>query len=1101
MHIAEWPLKISLPARYKHHTKLFDNPIVQVSSLGRDVVGELIKWEGDAGKGYAFIPDGKADPEVYLLNRKPRRPVSHSLKNFIAFDCEAHLGAKSLDLTEFRWLDELQTEGNGVDMRERSRVIDSWTDSFRYVESTDYSERIGLRRPQLGALHAVQAHWCVSDGVATVVMPTGTGKTDTMLAITVLAKIQRVLVVVPTDALRTQLANKFMTLGVLKAENSELLSESALYPIVGTLRHTPKSAEEATRIFEPCNVVVTTSSVAARCDEAVRTKIAELCPNLYIDEAHHAEAPTWREFKDAFADCRVLQFTATPFREDEKFIDGKIVFRYPLAKAQAEGYFRPITFASVVEFNPTHADAAIAAKAVEVLRSDSTGKHILMARTKDIHRAADVFEIYKQYAEYAPVVLHSKVGEKEKAEAKRKLFRGESRIVVCVDMLGEGFDLPELKIAAFHDIRKSLAVTLQLAGRFTRSRADLGNATFIANTAEVSVREELQKLYSQDPDWNSLLPPLSDGAIDEQVAHQEYLEGFSQLPDQFQLRDLRPAASTVIYKTKCEKWSPHAFQDGLHSAGSYDQIHISINAREKMLVAVVGRSSMTEWCDLESVRDWTWSLFVILWDEAQKLLFIHGSSNQGEFKSLATAVGGENVELIKAPDLFRCFDGVNRLMLTNVGLTEQMGRQVRYTGRMGNDVGTGMTDAQKRNSSKALLFGSGYERGSKMTIGASKKGRLWSFQRCDLHSFSVWCKAIGKKVLDEKIDPNEALKGTLEPELIHMRPALMPILADWPEEVYRNIESAVNCEFDTDDLVPMHHLSIQLEEPAITGNLKFRVFGDESYSIFELKLFKDGERQDYEVFRVSGAELTVVYRGIRYIGERFFDSYPPVFWFADGSYLDGNQYVVLKGEYPPYDKSKIQAWDWSGVDLRVESQGVAKRANSVQRKVIETLLTDPELSVIIDDDDTGESADVVAVREVDTGKSVEIDVIFYHCKFSKKNPGARVDDLYVVCGQAQKSIGWLYNNEKRTDLFQHLLKRDPRRKDGKEHSRFERGDRALLTKFKEMSRVRKVNLYVYVVQPGVKISAISTEQLDLLAATENYLMETCKVPFGVIASA
>jgi hypothetical protein len=55
--------------------------------------------------------------------------------------------------------------------------------------------------------------------------------------------------------------------------------------------------------------------------------------------------------------------------------------------------------------------------------------------------------------------------------------------VICVDMLGEGFDLPELKIAAFHDIRKSLAVTLQLAGRFTRFRPDLGEATFIANIA------------------------------------------------------------------------------------------------------------------------------------------------------------------------------------------------------------------------------------------------------------------------------------------------------------------------------------------------------------------------------------------------------------------------------------------------------------------------------------------------------------------------------------------------------------------------------------------------------------------------------------------
>ena len=66
--------------------------------------------------------------------------------------------------------------------------------------------------------------------------------------------------------------------------------------------------------------------------------------------------------------------------------------------------------------------------------------------------------------------------------------------MVCVDMLGEGFDLPELKIAAFHDIRKTLAVTLQLAGRFTRKRPDLGNATFIANTADVNVQDELRNL-------------------------------------------------------------------------------------------------------------------------------------------------------------------------------------------------------------------------------------------------------------------------------------------------------------------------------------------------------------------------------------------------------------------------------------------------------------------------------------------------------------------------------------------------------------------------------------------------------------------------------
>src|SRR5205814_7819375 len=129
-----------------------------------------------------------------------------------------------------------------------------------------------------------------------------------------------------------------------------------------------------------------------------------------------------------------------------------------------------------------------------------------------------------------PVQLHTGIKSQRQREAiRRQIIAGESRVVVCVDMLGEGFDLPELKIAAFHDIRKTLAVTLQLAGRFTRSRPDLGNATFIANTADVTVRNELRKLYTRDPDWNLLLPEFSDTIIGAQQSLQEFLKGLSKL--------------------------------------------------------------------------------------------------------------------------------------------------------------------------------------------------------------------------------------------------------------------------------------------------------------------------------------------------------------------------------------------------------------------------------------------------------------------------------------------------------------------------------------------------------------------------------------------
>ena len=45
------------------------------------------------------------------------------------------------------------------------------------------------------------------------VLPTGTGKTETMLATQVYRRLDRLLVLVPSDALRRQIAKQFISLG------------------------------------------------------------------------------------------------------------------------------------------------------------------------------------------------------------------------------------------------------------------------------------------------------------------------------------------------------------------------------------------------------------------------------------------------------------------------------------------------------------------------------------------------------------------------------------------------------------------------------------------------------------------------------------------------------------------------------------------------------------------------------------------------------------------------------------------------------------------------------------------------------------------------
>ena len=173
-----------------------------------------------------------------------------------------------------------------------------------------------------------------------------------------------------------------------------------------------------------------------------------------------------------------------------------------------------------------------------------------MARVEDVSRAKAVYEIYSQYAEFNPVQLHTGIKSVERREAiRQQIISGQSRIVVCVDMLGEGFDLPELKIAAFHDIRKTLAVTLQLAGRFTRKRPGPWERYLHRQHRRRAVQDELRKLYTRDPDWNLLLPQLSERMIGEQVSLQEFLRGFTAFTKDIPLKTVRPATSAVVYKT------------------------------------------------------------------------------------------------------------------------------------------------------------------------------------------------------------------------------------------------------------------------------------------------------------------------------------------------------------------------------------------------------------------------------------------------------------------------------------------------------------------------------------------------------------------------
>lgn len=978
------------------------------------------------------------------------------------------------------------------------RVKKSWVDGFKFVEEIRDSDgkivQPGLRPPQLGALHATLAHWSVSKTPATIVMPTGTGKTETMLALLTATGIERLMVVVPNSTLRDQIADKFISLGVLKKAGA--LDPKAEMPVVAILYGKPRSTEEVTEIFTKANVIITTMQVAGQCEEEIQERIADLCSHLFIDEAHHIAAKTWQDFKKKFQGRAVVQFTATPFRTDGKRVDGKFIYVYPLAKAQKEGYFRPIDFRAVQGLDEAEADIEIVRLVGTQLKQDLDNgfDHLVMARARSIKRAEALYGLYKEHlGDYNPVLLNSEMDSRQKGLALSQLKSRESRIIICVDMLGEGFDLPQLKISGLHDRHKSVAITLQFTGRFTRDSEHIGNATVIANIEQSDINDALRSLYAEDADWNFLLNVLNEAKTGRQIRRSELMDGFGDSLEGIPLQTLIPKMSTVIYKTECEEWRPQEIEEALPVATI--QAGPIINDAERMAIFVTREESTVRWSTTKEITDVQWDLFLVHWDASTKLLYINSSKTKELHETLAKAVGGNNASRITGEHVYRVLHGINRLLLMNLGLSSLLGRNIRYTMFVGSDITAQIADAQFTSKRKSNLFGIGFTGDGKCTIGCSAKGKFWSMQSAaDFNDWLQWCHGIGSKVTDNTIGTDEFIRNLVKQKPISERPPDKPVLAiHWPESFLVDFEDRISLRFGSGELVSFYECEIEPCNHNPNGPIQFQISSDEYSTKFEVGLSENGASYN----QIDGPLVNIAQKGNERPIAEVFGEDPPHIYFTDGDFLIFNELFSIPRDEDrlSFNPDRIRTYDWSRVDLTKESQGIEKRADSIQYDMIQSLLAEsPAYTVIFDDDGSGEIADIVALREENDCLFVDL----FHLKYSHgPEPGNRVADLYEVCGQAQKSIRWM---EYPVRILKRIRKREKDRILAGLASRFERGDLGLIRDYTNRWKTMERKYRVWIVQPGITKTAIEPKQLDLLAATENFLLETFGASLEVIGS-
>lgn len=1010
---------------------------------------------------------------------------------------EAH-GALSTEGTRLTWLrhenrDKLiaNIARDGWSMMARSRAM-AWEGRFSFRAE---AEQPGLRPPQLGALHAIGSHWSLYTTPATIVMPTGTGKTETMLSTLVAYSRRPMLVVVPSDALRSQTARKFLTLGLLRWLT--VLSPDAPNPFVGVINKVPKTPDALT-MFEQCNVLVATmDSLADAAAEHLWPEIAKRTGVLVIDEAHHIGAKRWSKFREAFAAISILQFTATPFRRDGNLVDGTVVYTYPLGRAQRDGYFKPIKFEPVYEPASAKADRSIAEAAVARLRVDLAAglNHLMMVRCADIRRAEAVHGIYSEIAsDLKPLLVHSKrAGSQDSIDALRE---GRSRIVVCVNMLGEGFDLPELKVAAVHDLHKSLAILLQFTGRFTRSAGSrIGDATVVANIAEPNVSAALERLYSEDADWNELLSEMSSEAVQEHARLVAFLNEAMRIDQNIDVDDetsishklLRPTLSTLVYR--CESFLPKQFHQGL--PGPFVPHRVWMHTPSCTLFFVTRSQPSVKWSRSKAVQDLTWNLFILHHDAPRGLLYLSSTDHDSNFEEMAKAVGAS--KLVSGETVFRAMGRINRLIFQNLGVKKVGRRNLSYASYTGAEVTEALTAAEKAGSRKAMLSGIGWEGGKQVTIGCSAKGRVWSREQGSVPRFNEWCEHIGDKIIDETIDPSSLIKHVLLPTVVDRLPDAELLTIEWPLEMLRQTEERI---VFTDGNSEKSQVTFELRILAADRNrnaIEFEL-NEATSGRWGLFRFTLGGVEEFRVEQIGQPVIRVAVGKIHTTLEKYFSDYPPLFRFVDLSELDANLHIVPQS---PYDLSlsddRIEVWPWDGVDITKESiwKGNEKREDSIQWRVASNYVA-AGFDIVFDDDASGEAADLVCMKQ----REDHIQLALVHCKFSGgESSGERVKDVVEVSSQAVRSARWTY---KFLPLCYHIKAREESLRTEVRPSRFLKGSLLELNRLIKFHRFNPVRAEIVVVQPGLSKERRTKDQSIVLAAAITYLKETVGIDLVII---
>ncbi|MGR6092278.1 DEAD/DEAH box helicase [Brevibacterium sp. CSND-B09] len=872
------------------------------------------------------------------------------------------------------------------------------------------------RPPQRGALGSLLGHWAVHQRKpALIAIPTGSGKTAIALAAPYLARSRRALVVVPSAQLRSQIAEAFRTQAVLREIGA--IADSV----------NPEVLEVKGRLdsWKPCTdadvVVALPQSISPDHYGEHGKPPFDLFDLVVVDEAHHAPARTWRAILDHFEEAKKVLLTATPKRRDGKPVPGEVVFHYPLRAAMDDGYYQSVE-ARLLETSGggsrEESDIVIRDSIVHELNRPEHASSALLIRAGSKRRVDELVQLY-QKAGVSVVALTSDLGEQKRTQIIDGLIGGQTRAVAVVGMLGEGFDLPRLRLAAYHDKHRSVNSTIQLIGRLVRSHRDYPQRSVLATVRDDDVypalKGAIRELYEEEVDWSMLLPGIIDGAVQNTLEAKTFAQDLVAPPVKLSLESIRPLVRATVFEI-VDDWIPpfvdKAVPDTLLAGEvirGQEIFYSTLTANRQSLLIVLQGIRSPRWHFDSGLDVSNYSLHIVTYipapNQTRRPMLLLNSEDASVMSAVRHTLGmaTEHVRPADPERLHRAFDSLTRMSVSNVGVRNTYGGgrgSASYKMFAGSGVDRGMREADTAQSAighAMAQIGEG-PGSSSYNIGFSvEKAKFWESRYVPLHKYDG--------VLEDFADRYWASTEVLAPLLPSVARGVR--LTAFPNFAVAAIEMhpvLLGSEWTTDDGLPIGRLDLRHETAESTGSeLKFSAIRCDS-----------GDKVWTGVVDIYGnvAELNSVVqmnRGhdtSRSLAE-LFGAQPPIIYFLNGETVSGTTLYQ-----PPRVSRDLSRWDpikfdWSSTNIRKETEKSKSAGDSINKTLRAHLFTTPSTARrrwIFDNDGRGELADLIVVELF--GRT-RVSIELWHLKAAGGNKAVRVSDMQIVVAQAIKSRRWL----------------------------------------------------------------------------------------------